>query len=59
MKSGITAETLTRIERLQRAMSASTFRKLATTLEIPPADDRVIHATGAVATYAFNPIPRP
>jgi DNA-binding XRE family transcriptional regulator len=36
-RAGITAETLIRIERLQRATSASTLAKLATALEIPPA----------------------
>jgi len=35
--AGITAETLIRIERLQRATSASTLAKLATALEITPA----------------------
>jgi hypothetical protein len=34
-RAGITAETLTRVERLQRATSASTLSKLATALEIP------------------------
>jgi DNA-binding XRE family transcriptional regulator len=36
-RASITAETLTRIERLQRATRASTLRKLATALEMPPA----------------------
>ena len=35
-RAGITAETLIRIERLQRATSASTLSKLATALETPP-----------------------
>ena len=35
-RAGITAETLIRIERLQRATSASTLRKVATALEMPP-----------------------
>jgi DNA-binding XRE family transcriptional regulator len=35
-RAGITAETLLRVERLQRATSASTLRKLATALEMPP-----------------------
>jgi DNA-binding XRE family transcriptional regulator len=34
-RAGITAETLIRVERLQRATSASTLSKLATALEIP------------------------
>jgi transcriptional regulator with XRE-family HTH domain len=34
---GITAETLLRIERLQRATSASTLRKVAAALEMPRA----------------------
>jgi transcriptional regulator with XRE-family HTH domain len=35
-RAGITAETLIRIERLQRATSASTLAELATALEMPP-----------------------
>jgi transcriptional regulator with XRE-family HTH domain len=34
-RAGITAETLIRVERLQRATSASTLSKLATALEMP------------------------
>jgi DNA-binding XRE family transcriptional regulator len=36
-RAGITVETLIRIERLQRATSASTLRKLATALDTTPA----------------------